>query len=118
MLKTTRRKFLKDSLVAGTALAVCGTKSYARAVGANNRQGRDREARLGQENGQLAANRGIAALGSAGVAIRLVKIVEFGNLRHRSLMEGKVVVDNNNLPAGLENALELTKEDELLVVTP
>ncbi|MFC1603591.1 Gfo/Idh/MocA family protein [Planctomycetota bacterium] len=37
MSKTTRRKFLKDTLVAGSALAVCGTKSYARAVGANNR---------------------------------------------------------------------------------
>jgi predicted dehydrogenase len=36
MPKTTRRKFLKDSLVAGTAFAVCGTRSTARA-GANNR---------------------------------------------------------------------------------
>ncbi|UCF17363.1 MAG: twin-arginine translocation signal domain-containing protein, partial [Phycisphaerales bacterium] len=36
MSKTTRRKFLKDSLVAGTAFAICGTKSTARA-GANNR---------------------------------------------------------------------------------
>ena len=37
MSKTTRRKFLKDSLVAGTAFAVCGTKSTARVSGANNR---------------------------------------------------------------------------------
>ena len=37
MSKTTRRKFLKDTLVAGSAFAICGTKSYARAVGANNR---------------------------------------------------------------------------------
>ena len=37
MLKTTRRKFLKDSLVAGTALAVCGTKSIARTSSANDR---------------------------------------------------------------------------------
>ncbi|MHC4362132.1 MAG: twin-arginine translocation signal domain-containing protein, partial [Planctomycetota bacterium] len=36
MPKTTRRKFLKDSLVAGTAFAVCGTKSTARSR-ANNR---------------------------------------------------------------------------------
>jgi len=37
MSKTTRRKFLKNSLVAGTAFAVCGTKSTARVSGANNR---------------------------------------------------------------------------------
>ncbi|MHC4173204.1 MAG: Gfo/Idh/MocA family protein, partial [Planctomycetota bacterium] len=37
MSKTTRRKFLKDSLAAGTAFAVCGTKSTARVSGANNR---------------------------------------------------------------------------------
>ncbi len=37
MSKTTRRKFLKDSLVAGTAFAVCGTKASARVSGANNR---------------------------------------------------------------------------------
>ncbi|MHC4330779.1 MAG: Gfo/Idh/MocA family protein [Planctomycetota bacterium] len=36
MSKTTRRKFLKDSLVAGTAFAVYGTKSTARASSANN----------------------------------------------------------------------------------
>jgi predicted dehydrogenase len=36
MSKTTRRKFLKDSLVAGTAFAVCGAKSTARASSANN----------------------------------------------------------------------------------
>ena len=36
MSKTTRRKFLQNSLVAGTAFAVCGSRSTARA-GANNR---------------------------------------------------------------------------------
>ncbi|MEA3224779.1 MAG: Gfo/Idh/MocA family oxidoreductase, partial [Planctomycetota bacterium] len=37
MSKTTRRKFLKDSLVAGTAFAVCGCQSTPRVLGANDR---------------------------------------------------------------------------------
>ncbi|MHC4580132.1 MAG: twin-arginine translocation signal domain-containing protein, partial [Planctomycetota bacterium] len=37
MSKTTRRKFLKNSLAAGAAFAVCGTKSTAQISGANNR---------------------------------------------------------------------------------
>ena len=37
MSKTSRREFLKHSLAAGTAFAVCGTKSSARIAGANNR---------------------------------------------------------------------------------
>ena len=37
MSKSSRRKFLKNSLFAGTAFAVCGTKSSARISGANNR---------------------------------------------------------------------------------
>ncbi len=37
MSKNSRREFLKQSLAAGTALAVCGTKSSARISGANNR---------------------------------------------------------------------------------
>ena len=37
MSKTTRRKFLKDSLIAGSAFAVCGPKAMGRIIGANNR---------------------------------------------------------------------------------
>lgn len=37
MSKTTRRAFLKSSLLAGTAFAVCGTRSTAQVLGANNR---------------------------------------------------------------------------------
>jgi predicted dehydrogenase len=37
MSNTTRREFLRDSLVAGTAFAVCGTRSTAQVLGANNR---------------------------------------------------------------------------------
>ena len=37
MAKTSRREFLKHSLAAGTAIAVCGAKSSARVAGANNR---------------------------------------------------------------------------------
>jgi len=37
MTKTTRREFLRDSLVAGTAFAMCGCQSTNRVIGANNR---------------------------------------------------------------------------------
>jgi predicted dehydrogenase len=37
MSKTTRRTFLKNSLVAGTAFAVCGTKTMGQVRGANDR---------------------------------------------------------------------------------
>jgi predicted dehydrogenase len=37
MLKTTRRKFLKDSFVAGTAFALYGCQTSPRIIGANNR---------------------------------------------------------------------------------
>ena len=37
MLKTTRRKFLKDTLVTGTAFAAYGCQSTPRIIGANNR---------------------------------------------------------------------------------
>ena len=37
MLKTTRRKFLKDTFVAGTAFAVYGCQTTPRIIGANNR---------------------------------------------------------------------------------
>ncbi|MHC4568633.1 MAG: Gfo/Idh/MocA family protein, partial [Planctomycetota bacterium] len=64
MPKTTRRKFLKDSLVAGTAFAVCGTKSTARSrannrlriavAGVNSRGGSHMKGWLDQDNVEIA----------------------------------------------------------------
>jgi predicted dehydrogenase len=65
MLNTTRREFLRNSLVAGTAFAVCGTRSTAQVIGANNRlriavagvKGRGKghiDGWLGQDNVEIA----------------------------------------------------------------
>jgi len=64
MSKTTRRKFLKNSLVAGTAFAVCGTKSTAGSrannrlriavAGVNGRGGSHMKGWLDQDNVEIA----------------------------------------------------------------